>query len=137
MQTNDRFYDKYRERKLFTIALLITIDSFQTWFSSIYIHHLLRKNMSKIFIAYHKNSISKFINTSVFCFSILFTLSLHSETIKKFKFVTEEVEQKKPNTGEKETQAPEPFSLSLFFPNDYPLKTSETTKSPQKYSPFL
>jgi N-acetylmuramoyl-L-alanine amidase len=87
MQTNDRFYDKYRERKLFTIALLITIDSFQTWFSSIYIHHLLRKNMSKIFIAYHKNSISKFINTSVFCFSILFTLSLHSETIKKFKIV--------------------------------------------------
>ena len=56
------------------------------------------------------------------------------ETIKKYKFVTEEVEQKKPNTGEKETQAPEPFSLSLFFPNDYPLKTSETTKSPQKYS---
>jgi hypothetical protein len=38
MQTNDRFYDKYRERKLFTLAIIIIIDSFQTWFSSIFIH---------------------------------------------------------------------------------------------------
>ncbi len=43
--------------------------------------------MSKLFIAYHINSIIKIISKFLICLSLFFTLSLYSETIKKFKIV--------------------------------------------------
>ena len=57
------------------------------------------------------------------------------EVIQKYKYTLETTEEIKPNTGENSKPSIEPFSVSLYFPNNYPLgPTSSDTLATQTYS---
>jgi outer membrane protein OmpA-like peptidoglycan-associated protein len=57
------------------------------------------------------------------------------ETIQKFKYTLETTEEVKPPSGENPKPTIDPFLLSLYFPNNYPLgNTSNDTLATQTYS---